>query len=710
MTSLLWAVKSFRDSERSFLILSFVAMGMGMRVKANGQVWRSAFLSFLLTVNFLAISNTYGWSPPELFAHRRRRFLGTKYKNGYNSVAVMAPLRTTSQGSQEWGNETGPEKSQMTNYVLEFLRKNAGEDDGDGEASNESRHNTHLVAIPMENCHQLMLELESIQRAILYHCPLLVHSCIPQATTRLPLLYVAASDKSSATTSKLFAIVNEEVTRALNPNSGADIDTGPEEPLVLRFESLDIEGNRNNALHAVAKTESSTRLLDLIKGIQQRIHEETGWKTELPPDPNSDAFRPRVPFMRLPRNWDEILAEEHGEKFEEGVLTADEGGNGISPILWFKWEQDDFGDARMREIAVYQVRDNYEGMYNEQAFYLPSQSAELPMGGENMTKQEMEFQNYQNQRMAEAEQFLQSDGNEIKPNDQDQDDIVSQMTRNRLEALSPTPDRNNVEDKANLQENDSIPVESSEPKEIIDDWTRARMDDVIASRAVVKSQNELARKIKKPPIEENEIFARYKNGTLLPKAEEETVEEILPSFPSREYCFGFWRVLASPTGFDVEEGDSSHSDNLILRVDGTTAGGPILDQETRQKASGGTWRLMEAGGEEDPRLLIRLVIPPKKERVLVMEGGLQRTSLSSQDFSFAGSSFRIPQVEKRKELASSSALLEDLVHCTGNVWIEDAITKANKQDIGTFSLVKINTPRNPDSYTITVPRPVRNQD
>lgn len=106
---------------------------------------------------------------------------------------------------------------------------------------------------------------------------------------------------------------------------------------------------------------------------------------------------------------------------------------------------------------------------------------------------------------------------------------------------------------------------------------------------------------------------------------------------------------------------------------------------------------------------IQLVIPPKRLRVLIMEGKLEKASFSSEEFSLAGSSFRIPQIEERKAKAAKTDR-EDLVYCHGNVWIEDAVTKANRQEIGTFSLAKINVPRNPDSYTITVPRPVRNQD
>ena len=609
----------------------------------------------------------------------------------------------------------GPEKSQMTNYILEYLKNTAQEEEeapfSQQDCPDLVPKHTHLVAIPMHECHELMLELESVQRAILYHCPILVHACIPQITTRLPLLYVTAFDNSATSTERLLDIVSDEVRKTLLPltSENESEDSPHNTPLMLHFLSLDIDGSQNEVLHTVANDKNALRLRKMVENLQHRIHSETGWITELPPDPNSQFFRPRVPFMRLPTNWEDIMYEEHGSRFEEGILTSDEGGNGISPIHWFKWEKDDFGFARMREVAIYQAIEKYDGFYDEKAFYFPSQSIELPMGGEELTKKEIKFRDYQNQRTLEAEQYFKTSGG---PKDEStayiQDDIVSTMTRNRLESLfeASTEMSEGIEQIVEQVDRSSGPPKGqTEPNEI-EDWTRTRIRELISSREKVKSKETLSRKIEKPPLEENEVFAKYKNGTLVPKTERTSTKKKLPPFPSREYCCGFWRVLSSPTGFMVNEVDSSFSENLILRVDGTTAGGPVLDEERKQKASGGTWRFFEGSTLQDASMLIRLVIPPKKERVLVMEGRLERSSLG--DLPLAGSSFGIPQVEERK--AKSATEMEDLVYCIGNVWIEDAVTKANRREIGTFTLMKINVSRTPDSYTITVPRPVRNQD
>lgn len=116
---------------------------------------------------------------------------------------------------------------------------------------------------------------------------------------------------------------------------------------------------------------------------------------------------------------------------------------------------------------------------------------------------------------------------------------------------------------------------------------------------------------------------------------------------------------------------------------------------------GGTWTL---NGDE---LRIRLVIPPGKDRILVMQGTIQLVSPKS-DIQLAPSTFGIPALEARK--ARAEVELEDVIYCNGDVWVEDAITKDNRVEVGTFSLMKINTHSDPGKFTITIPRPIRNQD
>jgi hypothetical protein len=161
-------------------------------------------------------------------------------------------------------------------------------------------------------------------------------------------------------------------------------------------------------------------------------------------------------------------------------------------------------------------------------------------------------------------------------------------------------------------------------------------------------------------------------------------------------------VLTSPTGLEVDESSDDSSENIILRVDGTTAGGPTLNIETNQKAGGGTWKMMVQ--ENGAHLRIRLSIPPRKERILVMEGPVIRMG-APMDVPVASRAFGIPHLEARAKEADKD-IPEQLI-CSGDVYIEEAITK-ERAFVGEFSLMKLA--RKNDQYTITIPNAVRIQD
>lgn len=92
---------------------------------------------------------------------------------------------------------------------------------------------------------------------------------------------------------------------------------------------------------------------------------------------------------------------------------------------------------------------------------------------------------------------------------------------------------------------------------------------------------------------------------------------------------------------------------------------------------------------------------------MVLNGKLELVSMSA-NLPLAKSTFGIPALEEKAARAESE--IEDLLYCSGSVAIEDAITGLNRQEIGDFSLLKLHTPSDPSQYTITIPRPVRNQD
>lgn len=80
-------------------------------------------------------------------------------------------LRSKANDDDDENVNFGPEKSRMGDYIANFLKRNAKDevketrskvgassknDNGDGATF------SHLVAIPMETCHELLIELESV--------------------------------------------------------------------------------------------------------------------------------------------------------------------------------------------------------------------------------------------------------------------------------------------------------------------------------------------------------------------------------------------------------------------------------------------------------------------------------------------------------------------------------------------------------------------
>eukprot|EP00977_Amphora_coffeiformis_P030317 scaffold46194_cov206-Amphora_coffeaeformis.AAC.1 len=199
---------------------------------------------------------------------------------------------------------SSPEKSRMTDFIADFLKKSGQEnseafwkeEEGQESIIDNPGTCTHLIAMPLDSCHELMLELESVQRGILYHCPILVHACIQQAITRLPLLYVRTSGPSA--TSKLFSIVEDVIEDHLlqlvedseDVDDRAMLNEDGTRPFTLQFTSLEIDGPKNEILQAVASVEDSNKLRTIVEDLQNRIHKETSWQTMLPPDSQRDHF------------------------------------------------------------------------------------------------------------------------------------------------------------------------------------------------------------------------------------------------------------------------------------------------------------------------------------------------------------------------------------------------------------------------------------
>jgi len=694
-------------------------------------------VSFLLLVVVDLPTTVKAWAPPVL----RPSTLRYSKRGQHQNSQLLHATRSSKDDNEDEGDEgedllferrngrKGPEKSRMQEYVLDFLTNDRNDNPTNGHDGDDDGNSfTHLIAFPVEFCHELSLELESVQRGILYHCPLLVHSCIAGAMTRLPLLYVkipetsavAQQDATDELTQMVEAAVGKHVVHRINNAESEEqefLNAEGIQPLNIQFQNLEIDGGNISANEVLlAATEPDSTGTRTIKKLVQELEisiSQRGWRTRRPESSSSNkdnvTFRPRVPFMRLPDNWNSYL--EHQLELSDNdideifLLTADEGGNGISPILWGRWADDMFGGPqRLREIAVYQRASGKVGL-TERSFPLPAATVPLPDGNAAQRKSEAAFEEYQKRRMVEAEAALKKDQEDSsggsRTSDESptvsEDDLLLSMTKEKLERIYSAREAAGP-DNYSTEEVDLGYGKSKDLDSELTESQQRRIEKAVMSRARVQSELDLAQKRDKPPIEENTVFAKYKDGSLVPEKDKVIPgAKDLPPFPSKEHCTGFWRMLDSPTGFAVEEGDASRSDNLVLRVDGTIAGGPILDQVTRQKASGGAW-MLNLDNKDDPILRIRLLIPPKKERVLVMEGRLESKSMTL-DVLMAPNTFGIPALEERaaKSAAAdeSNETGEEMTFCKGSVWIEDSKTKGSRDVVGTFSIMKLKTPTDP---------------
>ncbi|VEU43374.1 unnamed protein product [Pseudo-nitzschia multistriata] len=769
-------------------------------------------------------------------------------------------------------------KSQMMDYVTMFLDKTAAEEDeataDDDDESKEYAAKiadatlediseaTHLIAIPLDTSHELLIELESVQRAILHHCPILLDACISGSLTRLPLLYIKAPDanindnpRNSASVSTSLArtikrLVKKHIYTTVAKEDGDDEDEDNDEdvvnadgyrPLTMTFQSLEIDGSNNNILNTVGTfcdvedTDDATeddgdaknddeveetlnynekRFNNLMNDLQSAIAAQ-GWQMAFSPDPNkaeyvtedsSQLFRPRVPFMELPKSFDENINRFKNSEIEitdENMkfLRAEEGGNGISPIFWSNWWEDVFArNVRLREIGIYPTNpalddadDDASLKIRNEQFYLPLETITLPDGTDKMIKSEKKFLDYHEKRMKEKEkefmkEFKQSEESEspqpsenpLSPGSSTpsgEPDILMKKTRKRLENiylknvgfedgdalleqleneaqmdqdddeidLGETKDTSRASDDDYIEdwmrqkimqaknplvekeeENTFAETKSvAEPKEPVEDtkdpsatdptntekesdymdsWMKEKIKNAVNNLESVKSR-EFVKKEPKFSIEDNPVFKAYREGSLAEKKPAPPPAKKLGPYPGNDHFVGIWKVMVNPMGGEDNTRSEDGSENLILRVDGTTAAGPTLNPDTKQKAAGGTWKMLPQENG-DVVLRIRLVIPPEKKRILVMEGRAVRGSPIGM--ALASKTFGIPQLEEKAREAGQND--EDRLTCSGEAWIEDAVTKKNRIRAENFYIEKLTGGKDPENYTITIPKTLRRLD
>jgi hypothetical protein len=244
-------------------------------------------------------------------------------------------------------------------------------------------------------------------------------------------------------------------------------------------------------------------------------------------------------------------------------------------------------------------------------------------------------------------------------------------------------------------------------------------------------------KKKLPNIEDNPVFQRLWKGEAQLNSQGESTaqsldgspppeQKVLPPYPSDEYFVGIWKIVQSPLGIESlpEDSSSKSSDNLVLRVDGQVMGGPILDAQYQQKAAGGSWKMFQAmlksRGDEmmdspvQTRLRINLLVPPEKEKMLVLEGEVTRLGFGGKaapsSSAFVGTGGLLEGMSTDKLLkddndTSSQADSEAVLYCGGEAWIENADGSGKRRKIGPFSLMKLKTvDRSKLIYTVPASR------
>mmetsp|Transcript_32924 Transcript_32924/g.54353 ORF Transcript_32924/g.54353 Transcript_32924/m.54353 type:complete len:747 (+) Transcript_32924:27-2267(+) len=732
----------------------------------------------LLVCLLLAVSVCSFSSPPI----HSRRIKTSEHVRLHQSAA--SPADGADDSDDDWLNsgssssiddETSfASRSQMPQFIDDFLEK---ERDKRGEVRPQIF--THMIGVPMTDCHQLQIELESVQRAILYHCPPLVHACIVPSMSRMPLLFVDASrEPPSRVTMDLQQMVEKVVRKHCfvkeefdgDEANYAGVNTDGYKPLTMTFHKLQIDGEDNEVLHTVADNDSAgglSKMQAMVAELEQEIHAR-GWKATWPPsdiqgmqEDVTEGFAPRIPLMRLPPNFENVLRPLEDE---DDRWLSEDGGNGISPMFWIKWENDVMGrNVRLREIGIYPRRPGMSDL-TEQTFYLPHEIVELPGGNEALAKQEKSHQNYNEKRMKESERRLTTEDEDFEPSP-DGDFMDPSLSDNRkiLESIygkdseifdeglmdgevdlesqdsggASAPLDNWMQERINningVTEDDAVesPTTSNDVDSVYDvpapaiddtaqsetppmeDWMQDRIRDIVEKRPSYKQRTiQNQKKENVPNLDDNPIFQAYRDGTLVgkinPKPTTGDSQLDTTPFPSEEQLRGFWKVVRSPITSAMDVKAESRSDNFALRVDGTVSGGPMLDQETQQKAGGGTWRML--GASDETTLRIRLVIPPKRERIMVWEGEIYK-ELEARPASNSASVLDATSFGKVTSGESDELEIEEeVIKCSGTVWIEDAVTKRNREELGSFVLTKVNTSTDPRDFTITIPKAVRTQD
>jgi hypothetical protein len=485
---------------------------------------------------------------------------------------------------------------------------------------------------------------------------------------------------------------------------------------------------------------------------------------------------------KIPKDDDEM-----GD--DDSPIQIDMGFDGISPLFWYEtWCDADIlppPGVRMQSIAIYR-RMVSGGGEAESSFYIPTSSSgdgsssqpwnnrntsaslnmQLPIGDSKQMARERREKAIANERLSDVEQREEREWEEGKAR------WMEEMTNRMSDDYE-----NSIIDKESLTELDFGNVSVEGDAAYSTHWSERGVDKpssavlekslpddedrpIIDSRMIPQSQRLESKSQRKdlPSIDENPIFQRFRNKqsqittngqntALTLDGTPPTADVPLPPYPSDDHFVGAWRVVSSPLGGEESSFDASSktSDNFILRVDGQVMGGPILDAQYQHKAAGGKWKMFQATRRKSSvdaynddgvvdnslqtqtRLRIRLLVPPEKERALVMEGEVTRLVMpgSADDISSSSSlessklilpaggivdgmiqSIDDMQLFQSDEVVKKSSG-EVLLYCAGEAWMEDVNGGTNRRKLGSFGLQKLKTVKREQLiYTVDVSRQI----
>lgn len=309
--------------------------------------------------------------------------------------------------------------------------------------------------------------------------------------------------------------------------------------------------------------------------------------------------------------------------------------------------------------------------YNEYSFYIPRASTLLPTTkSAAVAKVEIDSKSYddkrqQQNRIADQEAW-DSSGEEYS------------KTRNSLfTGDDDTSSNANIKKKPSPKFKPPSPTERTggartEKKPIVRSYTGQSDDD-------------------KDNIESAKIRIKEKIESMKSKVPKESISRsiplsqspTLPKFPSDQHFIGFWRMVTSPLPQSPIDPEINiyDCDNLILRVDGTIAGGPIFDSILQLRAAGGSWRMFQAKyvgkigekqGDVQTRLRIEMIVPPKKDKILVMEGKVNKVAMGPDADSSGIASI------------GATGNSEHILTCSGDSYVQDI--EGVRRKSGLFSI------------------------